>query len=524
MNKTIPLCLLFIIILVSCVQLVFAENILSIGFDPNPIPSSSYEPPSQPNNLPPVANITGPIIGYVNQSLIFSGQYSYDPDGIIIGYRWDYENDGLFDTEWTKNNITTHIFYFPGNFTIKLQVEDNNLSMGVTLFHINIIPLPPPLQLPIAQANGPYQAYVNQTIIFFSNGSYDPDGVIVNYTWDFGDGTLAYHQNSEYKYTQPGNYTVTLTIRDNDNLCNIALVPVYIHEKSGTSGTSYSAPEMNLPIILIPCMVLIFIIVIIFTRLTTLTQDLRVPLKRQYSSFAKNGRNKKYSINHGETKQKPIHSKINVLMGKPKQKRRIGGPIGRSVFLSTGDEKLGDIIETISDESNQIIGYKIKDNQSEKILHLFAEHCSQQNNNYICTPDCFTIPSDVIEGLATFESVKSDLILLTKGNTVLKDDLNTLDILQNEELRKNIDHLYALDKMIKGSLYVLKKEQIYIEDSLKELKIKRGEHKINEEQYQLMVLPYQQVLERIDQNIKKYRKFNRRFTRTSIGKLNIHYK
>ncbi len=70
----------------------------------------------------------------------------------------------------------------------------------------------------------------------------------------------------------------------------------------------------------------------------------------------------------------------------------------------------------------------------------------------------------------------------------------------------------------------MKKEQIYIEDSLKELKIKRGEHMINEEQYQLMVLPYQQVLERIDQNIKKYRKFNRRFTRTSIGKLNIHYK
>ncbi len=82
MNKTIPLCLLFILLIVSSVQLVFADEQISVGFDPDSIQPPPYEPPSPPSNIPPVANITGPRIGYVNQSLIFSAHYSYDLDGV----------------------------------------------------------------------------------------------------------------------------------------------------------------------------------------------------------------------------------------------------------------------------------------------------------------------------------------------------------------------------------------------------------------------------------------------------------
>jgi len=63
--------------------------------------------------------------------LIFSAHYSYDPDGIVIEYRWDFENDGLFDTEWTKEILITHSYSTPGNYTIKLQVKDDDQATGV---------------------------------------------------------------------------------------------------------------------------------------------------------------------------------------------------------------------------------------------------------------------------------------------------------------------------------------------------------------------------------------------------------
>jgi PKD repeat protein len=526
MNKTIPIYLLFILLIVSSVQLVFADEPISISFDPNPLPTPYYEPPSPPNNIRPVANITGPAIGYVNQSLIFSGQYSYDPDGTIIEYRWDFENDGLFDTEWTKENLTTHSYSDTGNYTIKLQVKDNGLATGVTLLLINLIQLPPPLQLPIAQANGPYQAYVNQTINFFSNGSYDPDGIIMNYSWDFGDNTLSYNQNSEHIYTQPGNYSATLTVRDNNNLSNTALASVYIREyqESITPDTSYSAHPMFPPIIMISCILLIIVIVSIFTRLMTPTQKFSISLRRQKCYLLKNGRYEKFGDGPSEIKEKTFLTRLKLLREESKEKRRICKPIGKSVFLKTGDEKLGDIIEIISDQNNQILGYKIKETKSEKVIHLFAEHCSQQKNNYICTPDCFTVPSKALEGLEFYDNIKPDIILLLKDNSVSKDECEKISIPQDDELRKNINHLYALDKMIKGSLYVLKKQHILIEDTLKDLQIKRVENMISQEQYLQMAFPYHQKLERVDQNIKKYREITKRLTQTSLRKFNNPHK
>jgi len=57
-------------------------------------------------------------------------------------------------------------------------------------------------------------------IVFDASGSSDPDGTIVKYVWDFGDGTTL--ETSEptvtHSYSAPGTYTVTLTVVDNDGL------------------------------------------------------------------------------------------------------------------------------------------------------------------------------------------------------------------------------------------------------------------------------------------------------------------
>jgi PKD repeat protein len=69
---------------------------------------------------------------------------------------------------------------------------------------------------PIADFNWtPLHPTVNDSINFIDL-SYDSDGTIVNWTWDFGDGNISYEQNPIHQYTSAAPYTVTLTVTDNN--------------------------------------------------------------------------------------------------------------------------------------------------------------------------------------------------------------------------------------------------------------------------------------------------------------------
>lgn len=53
------------------------------------------------------------------------------------------------------------------------------------------------------------------TVNFDSYGSADPDGAIVSYTWDFGDGGTSSDANPIHTYQGVGSYIVALTVTDN---------------------------------------------------------------------------------------------------------------------------------------------------------------------------------------------------------------------------------------------------------------------------------------------------------------------
>ncbi|MFB6178746.1 MAG: PKD domain-containing protein [Halorientalis sp.] len=62
----------------------------------------------------------------------------------------------------------------------------------------------------------PNPALVGETISFDGSASFDPDGSIQSYKWTFEDGTTSSSSVTSRTYNTPGNYTVTLTVTDDD--------------------------------------------------------------------------------------------------------------------------------------------------------------------------------------------------------------------------------------------------------------------------------------------------------------------
>lgn len=164
-------------------------------------------------NQAPLAVIQGPAEGVVGDSLNFNGSSSTDPDGSITGYTWDF-GDG---TTGSGPNVG-HVYGAYGTYQVTLTVTDDAGLTGQathSVFVDQVIEIELP---PVAQISAPESGQVNETLVFDAGQSHDPDGTIVAYTWDFGDGTVESSPNAatSHAYSQPGIYTVSLIVIDDD--------------------------------------------------------------------------------------------------------------------------------------------------------------------------------------------------------------------------------------------------------------------------------------------------------------------
>jgi len=109
-------------------------------------------------------------------------------------------------------------------------VEDNEGLTGTATTYC-IIELPPNVP-PEADISAPSEGTAESPITFSSSGAVDTDGEIVEYTWDFGDGTPVSHEaNPTHTYAEKGTYTVTLTVTDDREGTDTATFTVTVEAK-----------------------------------------------------------------------------------------------------------------------------------------------------------------------------------------------------------------------------------------------------------------------------------------------------
>nr|AHL27901.1 cellulase [uncultured bacterium] len=114
-----------------------------------------------------------------------------------------------------------------------LNVSGSSVSLTVPQQSITLLAIPrgatTPNQAPVAVAAGtPSSGFAPLEVSFSAAGSNDPDGSIVSYAWNFGDGGTATGATASRTYQNPGNYTATLTVTDNRGATATATVPISV--------------------------------------------------------------------------------------------------------------------------------------------------------------------------------------------------------------------------------------------------------------------------------------------------------
>jgi len=193
--------------------------------------------------ISPIAAFTAtPMQGAIPLQVSFDASASNDPAGSITAYNWDF-GDGNSGT----GKLTAHTYQNYGTFAAKLTVRNSdNQTVSISK---NIKADAPPKASFVYNPNpGRLPVKVN----YDASGSSDPDGQIVSYSWDFGDGGHGAGKNVSHSYAKEGTYTTTLTVKDNFGLdksssqtVTIVPTPVAIITGGPTKGRAPLSTAFN---------------------------------------------------------------------------------------------------------------------------------------------------------------------------------------------------------------------------------------------------------------------------------------
>jgi PKD repeat protein len=208
--------------------------------NPDPILSTSKAggKQSKPVSVPGATPLEGSAPCLVH----FYDDGSYDPDGEIVKWEWNFSGDdespigghGWEDFTDTQGD-TWHTYSNNGTKIAHLRVTDNHGNKDVAMIKIKLrsdLNAAPVAELEADPMLGMAPLLVN----FDASASYDPDGTVVSYAWDFdGDGSneeVGSSPQTSYSFNVAGTFIVSVEVTDNDGAKSSAGVAIEVSEGS----------------------------------------------------------------------------------------------------------------------------------------------------------------------------------------------------------------------------------------------------------------------------------------------------
>lgn len=168
-------------------------------------------------NQPPQAQfVVSPVSPAVGQRVNFNASGSTD-DGSIVSFEWDF-GDGAS----ASGRRVSHRYETVDTYTVLLVVTDDEGARSSSSRTVTVSAGRAPVASFVFQPSSPS---AGQNVSFNASTSMDPDGEIVEYRWDWGDGSspeIRSGPNASHTFGTSGNFVVRLTVRDNAG--NVATV------------------------------------------------------------------------------------------------------------------------------------------------------------------------------------------------------------------------------------------------------------------------------------------------------------
>jgi len=117
-----------------------------------------------------------------------------------------------------NNNHTTVKMDYAGNnyYEKNIQLNESTDRIYCIIYATDSTGNQNNTKKPFANAGEIYSGIVAIKINFNATDSFDLDGNISKYSWNFGDGNYGLGKTTNHIYTAVGNYTVTLNVTDNE--------------------------------------------------------------------------------------------------------------------------------------------------------------------------------------------------------------------------------------------------------------------------------------------------------------------
>ena len=207
-----------------------------------------------------------------------------NPSDSIVKYGTSSGNYMM--SERGVDDVTSHTVHLTGlnlNTTYYFVVNSTDASgkSNQSAEYKFITSVNPP---PIASFTySPGSLIVNQPITFDASSSTDPDGTIVNYEWDFGDGSTAIGITATHSYSTSGTYDVSLMVTDDKGATNTTFKKISAIVENNTSTSIFTIFGFIDPLHLILLLV-IFTLVVYVLKIRGWWDKIkkRIKSKREY--------------------------------------------------------------------------------------------------------------------------------------------------------------------------------------------------------------------------------------------------
>jgi len=173
-------------------------------------------------NTAPIASFTvAPPNGPVSMVFAFdaSGCNDAQDGAAFLQVRWDWDNDGVWDTIFSVTKTAIHTYNTAGNYVVKMQVRDSQGNTSSTTREVIVNNETPTAAFTVAPAAGD----TNTLFQFDASGCTDPQdppgALQVRWDWD-NDGTwdtdYSTIKTATHTYAAGGTHTVKLVVKDTD--------------------------------------------------------------------------------------------------------------------------------------------------------------------------------------------------------------------------------------------------------------------------------------------------------------------